>query len=186
MNVDNSVRNRRRLQLILVIAVFAVPAILATVLGALGWQPGTRSHGEPVTPQRSVESVKIPLTKGGQWAWRDSEPRLTLVALPGPDCARQCLATLTLMRNARITLNKNMDRLRLLYVGAPPRGVPDDRIMREWVIGSDPDGALQSFRAKQRDSVAALLVESNGTALVRYPAGFDPNGLRKDLQKVIR
>jgi len=31
-----------------------------------------------------------------------------------------------------------------------------------------------------------VLVESNATALAWYPAGFDPNGLRKDLQKVIR
>jgi hypothetical protein len=28
-------------------------------------------------------------------------------------------------------------------------------------------------------------VESDGTALTLYPAGFDPSGLRKDLQKVI-
>jgi hypothetical protein len=34
--------------------------------------------------------------------------------------------------------------------------------------------------------VSALLVESNGTALSLYPVGFDPTGLRKDLQKVIR
>lgn len=179
-------RNRRRLQLILIISVFAVPALLATVLGALGWQPGTRSHGEPILPQRSFEQVDIRMHDGGQWAWRDSEPRMTLVALPGPHCASQCLQTLKLMRNARITLNKNMDRLRLLYLGTPPQSAHADALLQDWAQGKDVDQALAKYRTDRPDTVSALLVESNGTALSWYAPGFDPNGLRKDLQKVIR
>lgn len=181
-----TLRNRRRLQLILVAAVFAVPALLATVLGALGWQPGTRSHGDPILPQRSFEQVDIRMQDGSHWPWRDSEPRMTLVALPGPHCASQCLQTLKLMRNARITLNKNMDRLRLLYVGAPPRGAHANALMKAWSQGKDVDQALAKYRTDLPDTVSALLVESNGTALSWYSPGFDPNGLRKDLQKVIR
>ena len=123
---------------------------------------------------------------GNQWPWRDSEPRMTLVALPGPDCASRCANTLELMRNARITLNKNMDRLRLLYVGAAPQDAQAAALMQAWAIGHDVDNALTEFRPIAPDSVSALLVESNGTALSLYQAGFDANGLRKDLQKVVR
>ena len=55
-----------------------------------------------------------------------------------------------------------------------------------WQLGEDSKGQLAAFRPTAPDSVAALLVESDGTALSLYPAGFDPSGLRKDLQKVIR
>lgn len=179
-------RNRRRMQLLLVAAVFAIPPIAAMVLGALGWQPGTRSHGQPILPQRSLGKVAIRTAGGGSWAWRDSEPRMSLVALPGPGCASQCLQTLKLMRNARITLNKNMNRLRLLYLGTPPTGEHADEVLRSWTVGKDVDHALAKYRTDRPDTVSALLVESNGTALSWYPPDFDPNGLRKDLQKVIR
>jgi hypothetical protein len=181
-----TLRNRRRLQLILVAAIFVAPFLAALLLYRAGWQPGTKSSGQPILPQRSFTGIDVALADGGHWAWRDSEPRMTLVALPGPDCATSCVDTLALMRNARITLNRNMGRLRLLYVGTPPAGAAAGAVARDWQVGRDVADALASFRPSRPDSVAALLVESNGTALLHYPAGFDPSGLRKDLQKVIR
>jgi hypothetical protein len=55
-----------------------------------------------------------------------------------------------------------------------------------WTIGADVDDRLAAYKSTTPDSVSAVLVESDGTALARYPVGFDPSGLRKDLQKVIR
>jgi hypothetical protein len=48
------------------------------------------------------------------------------------------------------------------------------------------DGKLAKFRPSTPDSLSVLLVESNGTALSYYPAGFDGPGLARDLQKVIK
>jgi hypothetical protein len=76
--------------------------------------------------------------------------------------------------------------LRLLFVGTPPAGEAGKSLSRDWIIGSDVSGKLDGFRPMTTDSVAAILVESNGTALSYYRAGFDPRGLSKDLQKVIR
>ena len=90
------------------------------------------------------------------------------------------------MAAARVTLNRNQSRLRLLYVGQPPSNDVADGMTHYWAIGHDVDHALAEWRPTSPDSVSALLVESNGTALSRYPAGFNPTGLRKDLQKVIR
>ena len=91
-------------------------------------------------------------------------------------------------------LGRNQNRLRLLYLGSPPAGQtvsgqylslganPD----ATWLLGSDGDGKFARYRPSEPDSVAAVLVESNGTALSLYPAGFDAAGLAQDLQKVIR
>lgn len=175
-----------RIKLVLVVAVFLVPLMIAAGLSLSGWQPGTRSHGEPILPQRSFAGIDIRLADGTQYPWRDSQPRMTLVALPGSDCMDNCVRLLGLMRNARIALNQNADRLRLLYVGQPPHAAGADAVMKAWQVGIDVDHKLGKFRPRGPDSVAAILVESNGTALTRYRAGFDPNGLSKDLQKVIR
>jgi cytochrome oxidase Cu insertion factor (SCO1/SenC/PrrC family) len=188
MNTVNPAAVRKsRVFLVLIALVFAAPMIAAGLLTFSGWQPSGKGNGQPITPQRNFvdEKLRVQLSSGQAYAWRDSEPRMTLVALAGPDCAVQCLATLTRMAAARITLNSNMSRLRLLYLGTPPANDDRDGMKNYWQLGTDVDGRLAMYRPNTPDSVSALLVESDGTALSRYPAGFDPSGLRKDLQKVI-
>lgn len=189
-------RRNSRLKLLLIAAVFAAPIIAAAILTAIGWQPEGKGNGQPVLPQRNfvAQAVPVVMADGSHYAWRDSEPRMTLVAFPGPSCARHCLDTLTAMAAARVTLNRNAPRLRLLLVGAPPAGAQLDagRLAlganpdAAWPVGTDVDGKLARFVPSGADRVSALLVESNGTALSYYPAGFDTTGLRKDLQKVVR
>ncbi|GGA48648.1 hypothetical protein [Dyella nitratireducens] len=176
-----------RLKFLLVILIFAIPVIAAALLNLSGWQPNGKGYGEPIVPQRNFaqEQVQVRLADGKAWPWRDTSPRMTLIALAGPNCTTQCIDALTKMAAARITLNNNMSRLRLLYIGQLPANAATNGMENYWAIGSDPDGRLAAYRPTTPDSVSALLVESDGTALARYPVGFDPSGLRKDLQKVI-
>lgn len=180
---------RSRRKLLLVASIFAAPFVLALALSVAGWHPGAKGHGQPVLPQRNFqrEQLAVTLDGGSRWAWRDRSPRLTLLALPGPGCARRCFAGLTGMAKARVMLNNAQDRLRLLYVGAPPADADALAAMRNyWTLGRDPQHALDAWRPTAPDSVAALLVESDGTVLARYPAGFDVSGLFQDMRKVIR
>jgi hypothetical protein len=177
-----------RLKFLLVVCIFAVPIIAAVLLNLSGWQPSGKAYGQPILPQRNFaqEHLEIRLADGHTWAWRDTSPRMTLIALAGPDCATHCVDVLTKMAAARITLNNNMSRLRLLYVGRPPPNAAGSGMEHYWALGSDAGGRLDAYRPTTPDSISAVLVESDGTALARYPVGFDPSGLRKDLQKVIR
>lgn len=177
-----------RLKFLLVVCIFAVPIIAAALLNFSGWQPSGKAYGAPILPQHNFdqEHVQIRLADGHTWAWRDTSPRMTLIALAGPDCAAHCVDVLTKMAAARITLNNNMSRLRLLYVGQPPANAGSNGMENYWALGTDLDRRLDAYRPATPDSVSAVLVESDGTALARYPVGFDPSGLRKDLQKVVR
>lgn len=185
---DPSALRASRLKLLLIMLVFAAPIVAAMLLTLAGWQPSGKANGQQVTPQRNFAAEQIPvsLANGDTWTWRAREPQLTLLALAGPDCTQRCLDVLTKMAAARITLNQNASRLRLLYVGKPPAGAEANGMTNYWTLGQDPLGAFAPFTPAMPDSVSALLVESDGTALSYYPAGFDPSGLRKDLQKVIR
>lgn len=192
---DPRAQRNSRLKLLLVAAVFAAPIVAAGVLTFTGWQPEGKGHGQPVVPQRNfvAEPVPVALPDGSAYAWRDTQPRMTLVAFTGPGCAARCRGQLDAMAKARVMLNRNQDRLRLLLVGAPPQGLglagnrlalgpnPD----ASYLVGRDTGGRLAAFAPAAPDGVSALLVESNGTALSFYPDGFDAAGLAQDLQKVI-
>lgn len=175
-----------RLKLLLVPAIFVASFLAAWIVFQLGWRPGTHSHGEPVLPQRSFQDIHIAMGHGGDWAWRDPDaPRMTLVALSSGPCAEQCIHTLTLLRNARITLNDKQNRVRLLHIGEPPAGKAGKVLAGSWHHGRDVADKLAAFRPSKNGAVAAVLVESNGTALVKYPAGFNADGVKDDLHKVI-
>lgn len=174
-----------RRQLLLIAAVFLLPVVIAIALGLAGWSPGTSGHGKPIQPEPDVSDVDIVMADGGHWAWRADEPRMTLVAFSRGPCRKDCIRTLTLLRNARIAQGKHMDRVRLLYLGRLPKGKPGRILADAWARGRDVDDALGEYRPDQDGVVSAILVESNGTAFVRYPAGFDPNGFKDDLHKVL-
>ncbi|CAM5435546.1 hypothetical protein [Rhodanobacter lindaniclasticus] len=190
MNTADPNRTRKsRVHLLLIALVFLAPMIAAGVLTFAGWQPGTKGNGQPIQPQRNFldERLRVVLADGSDYPWRASEPRMTLIALAGPDCATQCLATLTAMAKARVMLNHKQDRLRLLYLGTPPADATAREAMATyWQLGRDVDGKLGSYRPTASDSIGAVLVESNGTALSFYPPGFDAAGLLRDLRKVIK
>ncbi len=190
MNTADSRPSRKsRMYLLLIALAFAAPMIAAGLLTLGGWQPEAKGNGQPILPQRNFvdEQLRVQLADGQDYAWRDREPRMTLLALAGPDCATHCLATLTAMAKARVMLNHKQSRLRLLYLGTPPGDAAARQAMEAyWQIGRDVEGRLAGFRPATPDSVSAVLVESNGTALSFYPAGFDAAGLLRDMRKVIK
>ncbi|HJU26644.1 MAG TPA: hypothetical protein VJ722_08220 [Rhodanobacteraceae bacterium] len=179
-------RNRQRLQLLGVASLFAAPILVGLALVLAGWMPGTKSYGLPIRPQRNLASSPIRLDDGTRFEWRDSGFRWTLVALPGPDCSKRCTRALDMIRRARITLNQNAGKLRLLYLGAPPDAQQRHGSMAAWQAGAPAAPTLEDLRPRARDSLAAVLVMPDGVALTHYPPGFDPDGLKKDLHKVVR
>lgn len=186
------VRNRRRLQGLLIAAVFVVPVLVMLGLTLSGWVPRGRSYGERIQPERDLASVSVSLRDGQPFAFDNRDAVWTLVALPGPDCADQCLRKLDLVHRARIGLGQHADKLRLLYLGpeparftAEPSGTAARAFETAWTLASTPSDVLDPFRATVPDSVSAVLVTPRGMALTRYAAGFDPAGLQRDLARAV-
>lgn len=185
-------RNRRRLQGLLIAAVFVVPVLVMLGLTLTGWVPQGRSYGERIQPERDLASVPVTLTDGAAFAFDNRDAVWTLVALPGPGCAETCLRQLDLVHRAQISLGEHAGKLRLLYLGAEPpafaaapSGAATRAFTAAWTLASTPSDTLDAFRATMPDSVSAVLVTPTGEALTRYAAGFDPAGLRQDLAKVV-
>jgi len=176
---------RNRLVLVALIGLFALPLVIAWILSASGWHPvNTRSSGTLVSPPRDVAGVPIALHGGGRVAWPDSQYRWTLLALPGAECLTNCLTRLEEVTRMRITLGRDADRLRVIYLGPElPAGFLSAH--RHLLSGRDVSGALSNERAHGKDELALALVDPRGLLMMHYAAGYSAQGLRSDIKKVI-
>lgn len=180
-----NIRNRNRMALITLLLIFAAPLAIAWWLSATGWHPQqTRNSGALVDPPRDISAVAVILAEGNTLSWRDPEYRWTLLALPGAQCATSCRERLDEALRMRITLGKNTDRLRVVYVGA---ALAADFIAARapLLAGRDASGALSAERAGGEDSLALALVDPRGLLILRYSDGYSAQGLRSDIQRVI-
>lgn len=179
-------RNRRRLQLVLIASVFVLPLAAAWAMAWLGWAPKAVSYGAPVQPERSVAGVAVQMGGKSPFAWVNDDAVWTLVALPGPDCAAHCLDVLDLVRRAKISLGTSASHLRLLYLGAPPPAAAVARgVSAAWMLAAAPAHAFAAQRPSAPDTLSAVLVTPDGKAFLHYAANFDVRGLQRDLTKVV-
>lgn len=179
---------RKRLVLVGIVALFAAPVAIAYVLlHGFDWRPvATRNSGTLVEPARDLRATRLELDDGTLLAWKDPPDwHWTLLGLPGPGCAQRCLAKLDELRRERLTLNRNADRLRVVVVDRQlPAATLDS--LKPLMRARDPDQALAALRARSRDGVAAALVDPNGFLILLYAEGYDGNGMRKDLARLIK
>lgn len=179
-------RSRNRLGLILLLLMFAAPFLLAWALSAFDWRPqGTRNYGELVAPPQDLGNAHFVLADGSSLPWKDRDWSWTLVALAGPDCAANCLARLDELRRVRITMNQNEHRVRVIVLGTQLSPAQLDRL-KPLQLARDADAALASLRPGAADTVAVALVDPHGFFVLRYAVGYDANGMRKDLTKLIK
>jgi hypothetical protein len=181
--VDN--RNRNRIVLIAVALVFAAPIVSALLLNASGWRPAnTRNSGTLVQPPLDIGNVTVTLADGSKLVWRDPQWHWTLLALGNGDCAQACQTRLAELVRMRITLNRNAERLRIVYLGAP-LPAPASGTAAPLLTGSDDAGALAAYRPGAPGGLALALVDPNGLLMMRYATGYDAAALRGDIVKVV-
>lgn len=182
----NASLRRQRLQLILIVAVFVVPILLAFALRLSGWQPEKlRNVGELLQPPQDLAGITLRDVDGKPFLWKDEDYRWTLLILGGPTCAVQCEARLAEAEAIRMLLTQKATRVRIAYLGPSPSEVARARL-RDVQFLQGPSEPLNTSRPTAPDSVAALLVDPIGLLVVRHAAGYEPDGVRKDLSRVIR
>jgi hypothetical protein len=105
-------------------------------------------------------------------------------ALTGPTCANACLARIDELRRARLTLNQNAFRVRVIVLGE----VDADALatMQPVTRARDADGHLASLRPTVPDEIAVAFADPHGFLVLRYAVGYDANKLRKDLARLVK
>lgn len=178
-------RNRNRLVLVVIVLVFAAPIVTAFVLNAAGWRPAqTRNSGTLVEPPADVSAAKVTLADGAALQWRDPQWHWTLLALANGNCADACQTRLAELVRLRITLGRNAERLRIVYIGAAPPAA-ELGALAPLQAARDEDGRFAAYSPGEPGALALALVDPNGLLMMHYGAGYDAARLRQDIVKVL-
>jgi hypothetical protein len=187
---------RSRLGLIGIAALFFVPLALSFLLYyGSSWRPsGTTQHGDLIEPPRPLPAIALAPAAGGPAQPEGLRGAWHLVYLGPADCSQPCRDSLVLTRQVRLALDKDMTRVRRVYLypgAASPAAAlaaehPDlllaslagetgARILAEFPQGAAPTEAGQWF-----------LVDPLGNLMMAYPADVTPKGLLKDLERLLK
>jgi hypothetical protein len=185
---------RSRTQVWILVGVFFVPLALAFLLyyGSGGWRPpGSTNRGELISPARPLPDVDLHRPTGDLLeasAWRG---KWTLVYIGDGRCDDHCRATLTLMRQTRLALNKDMTRVQrvflatanccdLAYLHAEHPGLV-------LALAGDKPGKdlLTAFPDTAAGSI--YIVDPLGNLMMRHAAPAAPTrDLLEDLRKLLK
>lgn len=190
-------RTAGRWKLLLIVALFFAPVIAAVTLMFFrpDWIPQDRvNYGTLVSPARpapalalaDLEGEAAPTALTGKWS---------LVYLAGPTCDEACRAQLVTLRQVRLALNQNRNRVQRVYLAPDAAALaaahaalaaehPDLRFF--------VDGEARAARffgaadAAPAPAHAVYLLDPLGNWLMSYGGAVEPKGLYKDLKKLLR
>ncbi|MBB4598239.1 hypothetical protein [Xanthomonas arboricola] len=180
----HSVKRGRRMLIALAVLFFG-SMLLAGVLRFSGWQPASmRNHGELLKPPADLRGL-VPVRADGQpYAWAPAERVWRIALAPPAGCTQQCVMLAAELDKVWQLLGHRADKVEVLWIGAPPAGLPPMPALR--VLRDDARLRQGLPRANDAAGVPVYVIDPNGFVILRYAPGFDPAGLRADLVKLLK
>jgi hypothetical protein len=164
--------------LLLIVAIFAAPVLVALGLKASGWRPiGTKQYGALLAPPVDFNAVAAtpPL------AWANTEGKWRVVLKAPTPCGEPCVAMVDTLQRVWLGLGRKAARVDVVYAGTPEPATrerlaqfPQARVV---MLAGDP---------LPPPGLAVHAIDPHGYWVLSYAAGFAPKGLTKDLERLLR
>ncbi len=175
----------------LLLVIFALPVAIGVTLYAIDWRPAGVGHGELLRP---ASLLNIPILKTIQGKSLDSNAwkgKWHLVLITQTGCEEACRNNLHTMRQIHVSLEKEIARLErvLLVQGPVTDGMSDlQKMYPDMPILTEASSLANQLDGKGTVGVAnrLYLIDPVGNLAMIYPQGSDPNGIRKDLMKLLK
>jgi cytochrome oxidase Cu insertion factor (SCO1/SenC/PrrC family) len=194
-------RRRGRRQLLVLAAIFFVPLAVAFWLyyGPGNWRPvGGTNQGDLIDP--AIPLAEVELTHPDGTRTRSDElfrGKWTMAYLGPGHCDERCRRALYLSRQSRIALNKDMDRVRRVFLAT------GDCCDRDFLQAEHPDlvvvalgnddasrTLLEQFPsvddAAARDAGRLWVIDPLGNLVLSYSERSPDKALLTDLRKLLR
>jgi hypothetical protein len=185
--------NPARRAILLVVLILALPFVLGFALYYFGWRPSsTGNYGEllqppPRLPERGLlrpDGRELPASEfKGKW--------LLVLAGDGP-CDPVCRQRLHDLRQVQVSLNKEMGRLRRVWLGDGTGRDPAMADLRRdypdlLIAAPAPGAAGEGWRTALDASPPRIyIVDPLGNVILRYPDSPDIKGVRKDVERLLK
>jgi cytochrome oxidase Cu insertion factor (SCO1/SenC/PrrC family) len=197
-NNSEAIKKSNRQNLLLVLAVFALPVVVATLMYATGWKPSaTGNHGELIQPARFIEEIPMQSIDGKPVKFSDLHGKWTMVYFNTSSCPEDCMKQLYNMRQTHIAQGKDQERIQRLFILNDAQAVDtlksklaDYPDMLVWT-GEKPvltrlsqDFGVEGKKSAEQGNI--YLLDPMGNLMMRYSPGIDPAGMRKDLVRLLK
>ena len=185
---------RGRKLLVGLAALFFVPLAFSFYLYYIGgWRPaGTTNHGELISPARPLVTAHFTLADGTTPARADLlNGKWTLMYIGDGACAADCQKTLWVMRQTRLLLAENMDRVKRVFL-VETACCNLEFLAREHigldVVRADTAAATTFIAQFPRQDAAHTIyvIDPLGNLMMRFDARQNPKGLLTDLEKLLK
>lgn len=192
-STPRQVRGRARTQLLIVVVLFAVPALLAWVLYTGGWAPSsTTNHGELIQPAQAMAPNDWTTRTGKPFSRADFLGYWNLLMVVDGRCEQSCMESLDLLRRLRLALGAESDRVHLLLLqpqGTPAADLPEvsHPIVFELLApGNQIASLLAKSAGKTGGGKGIFIVDYRAFNMMTYPLPLDGRGMLDDVEHLLR
>lgn len=197
--IDPAKRRASRIKLLTILAVFAIPLILATIYLQMvrmsGGQLGDTSRGQLITPAVPLTEFSLQ-TPEGEFNLESLHGIWTMLYMPEGDCLDACRTSLYNMRQVRLALNQRMDRVQRLALVESADQL-DDALLAEHLglivaTGSPEEQAALRDQVHAAESAmepvtgAIYMLDPFGNVMLRFPADLAPKSMLKDIKHLLK
>ena len=194
-------KGKGRQQLVLLIAFFVMPVIIAVIMYNTvpeGGPVDTKNHGDLVNPARPLTDVTLQLASGKDYKFSDMNKTWVMIYIGGADCDKICADVLYKMRQSRLAQRGEHLRIKRVYISTEGKAkasllkVLKDHPGLEVVSGSSNNinSVLKQFKITNEDEVKSAqrlyLVDPFGNLMMSYEKDFNAKGLIKDMTLLLK
>jgi len=169
-------------------AVAVAPFVLAYFAYEY-WQPsGRMNHGELIEP-RILPVTPLVQLDGEPFRLADLKGKWLMLHADSGACGDSCRKQLYFMRQVRLALGKDFDRIgRVWLITDDVRPAADIAPLLEgvWLVRAAGAPAVAALPAAAAVSDHIYLVDPLGNLMLRFPRNPDPAGMIKDLQRLLK
>ena len=178
-------QRRRGRRVALVILAFCAAPTVAAWLAYFVWQPQSRSnYGELIEP-RTLPDPELRRLDGATFRLSQLRGKWVLLQIDSGACGRGCGGKLVYMRQARLALGRDADRVERVWV-VDDAADPDPALLREH------EGLTVARAARGLVDPLPLapgyiyVVDPLGSLMMRFPGEPDGRRMLRDLARLLR
>ncbi len=182
-----------RVKFVALILVFLLPFIGGWLaFYVFDYRPGSKNYGELVQPVRAMTFPQL-TAQNGRLLKPEFWNKWSFVILAKTECEKLCRDNLYYLRQMRIALGRDMDRVQnVLVLG---QAVNDDlsQFLVEYpkltVVGKAENSLFDAFKVagiKPGEAPVLYLIDPAGNLMMTYSAVNEPSSILSDMRRLLR
>jgi hypothetical protein len=174
--------------------LFFIPPMAAVWLNAYqpDWNPfGHSNHGDLIQPAVRVQVNSLKALDGSSFDANFLSTRWTMVYLDSGSCESACEKALTVMRQLRLALGKDRERIQRLFIGL--ENGTEIRSRRVKLLAQFPGLRIAEvmdnspLKLNTRDVTGAIwLIDPRSFLMMQFPVQIPTSDILKDLQRLVK